>query len=135
MAGVDVSVGSPAPPPRLTFPPNRRVRRKVDFEAGYKRGRRFSDSLFTMTVRVNGVGGPRLGLAIAARTIGNAIARNRLRRMIRESFRHEQHRLPAADIIVGAKVGARSAPDPLRRQSLCALWKKIASQCAPSSTP
>jgi ribonuclease P protein component len=130
-----MSVDSIPPPQRLRFPPQRRVRRKVDFESAYKRGRRFSDNLFTMTVRVNDVGGPRLGLAIAARTIGNAIARNRLRRIIRESFRHEQHRLPAADIIVGAKVGARNAPDPLRRQSLAALWKKIASQCAPSSTP
>ena len=96
-------MSSDSPPPqRLTFPPERRVRRKVEFEAAYKRGRRFHDSLFTMTVRANEVGGPRLGLAIAARTIGNAVARNRLRRMIRESFRHAQHRLPAADIIVGA---------------------------------
>ena len=121
------------PPQRLTFPPERRVRRKVEFEAAYKRGRRVSDGLFTMTVRANDVGGPRLGLAIAARTIGNAVARNRLRRLIRESFRHAQHGLPAADIIVGAKVAARSAPDPQRRQSLNALWNKIASQCAPSS--
>lgn len=121
------------PPQRLTFPPQRRVRRKVDFEAAYKRGRRFSDGLFIMTVRANESDGPRLGLAIAARTIGNAVARNRLRRLIRESFRHAQHRLPAADIIVGAKVGARSAPDPVRRQSLSALWNKIASKCAPSS--
>lgn len=126
-------MSSDSPPPqRLTFPPERRVRRKVEFEAAYKRGRRFHDSLFTMTVRANEVGGPRLGLAIAARTIGNAVARNRLRRMIRESFRHAQHRLPAADIIVGAKVGARSAPDPLRRQSLSALWNKIASQFVPN---
>jgi ribonuclease P protein component len=126
-------LSSDSPPPqRLTFPPERRVRRKVEFEAAYKRGRRFHDSLFTMTVRANEVGGPRLGLAIAARTIGNAVARNRLRRMIRESFRHAQHRLPAADIIVGAKVGARSAPDPLRRQSLSALWNKIASQFVPN---
>ena len=127
-----MSVDRP-PPQRLTFPPERRVRRKVEFEAAYKRGRRFSDNLFTMTVRANDVGGPRLGLAIAARTIGNAVARNRLRRIIRESFRHAQHRLPPADIIVSAKVGARSAPDPMRRQSLAALWNKIASQCAPSS--
>ena len=122
-----------APPQRLTFPPDRRVRRKLDFESAYKRGRRFSDGLFTMTVRANGLTGPRLGLAIAARTIGNAVARNRLRRLIRESFRHVQHRLPAADIIVGAKIGARNAPDPMRRQSLSALWNKIASKCAPSS--
>ena len=58
-AGVDMSVDSTAPPPqRLTFPPGRRVRRKVDFEAAYKRGRRFSDSLFTMTVRPNDVRRP-----------------------------------------------------------------------------
>ena len=67
-----MSVDTTPKPRPLTFPPGRRVRRKVDFEAGYRRGRRFSDSLFTMTVRPNEVGGPRLGLAIAARTIGNA---------------------------------------------------------------
>lgn len=86
-------------------------------------------------MRPNGLNGPRLGLAIAAKTIGNAVARNRLRRIIRESFRLAQHRLPAADIVIGARVGARGAEAKQIRQSLDGLWQKVAKTCAPSSAP
>jgi ribonuclease P protein component len=79
-----------------------------------------------MTVRPNSHGGPRIGLAIAARTVGNAVARNRLRRIIRESFRLAQHRLPSADIIVGARAGVRDAESVRIRASLDALFAKLA---------
>ena len=115
------------PPQRLTFPPERRVRRKVEFEAAYKRGRRVSDGLFTMTVRANDVGGPRLGLAIAARTIGNAVARNRLRRLIRESFRLHRSALPALDIVVSGRAPAHEASPAILRAALERLWQRIAA--------
>lgn len=88
-----------------------------------------------MTVRPNALGHPRIGLAIAARTVGKAVARNRVRRIIRESFRLAQHDLPAVDIIVGARAGARDAPAGKLRASLDALWRKVALRCAPSSAP
>jgi ribonuclease P protein component len=91
------------------------------------------DGVFSMTVRPNDQATARLGLAIAARVVGNAVARNRVRRLIRESFRHAQHRLPAADIIVGARSGARDAPADRLRDSLDALWTKVATRCASSS--
>ena len=91
------------------------------------------DGVFSMTVRPNEAGTARLGLAIAARVVGNAVARNRVRRLIRESFRHAQHRLPAADIIVGARNGARDAPAERLRDSLDSLWSKVAARCASSS--
>jgi len=62
------------------------VLRKTDFDAAYRFGRRFHDSHLSVTVRPNSLGHPRLGLAIAAKTIGNAVARNRLRRIIREKL-------------------------------------------------
>ena len=120
---------------RLTFPAQLRVRRKSDFDSAFRKGRRFGDSLLSMTVRSNDAGVPRLGLAIAARTVGNAVARNRLRRIIRESFRLVQHELPPVDVIVGARAAVRDAPAPHVRASLAALWSKVASQCAPSSAP
>jgi ribonuclease P protein component len=118
--------------PRLTFPAQLRVRRKADFESAYRAGRRFGDNLLSMTVTPNSLGVPRLGLAIAARTVGNSVARNRLRRLIRESFRLAQLGLPQVDIIVGARAGARTATAPRVRESLAALWTKVAKQCAPS---
>ena len=119
----------------LSLPATRRVRRKKDFEAAYQKGLRLGDSRFSMTVRPNDLGHPRIGLAIAARTVGKAVARNRVRRIIRESFRLAQHRLPPADIIVGARAGARDATAATLRASLDALWNKVALRCASSSAP
>ncbi|NBW88406.1 MAG: ribonuclease P protein component [Gammaproteobacteria bacterium] len=117
---------TPAAGVPLRLPADRRVRRKADFDATYKEGRRYGDALLSMTVRPNSHGGPRIGLAIAARTVGNAVARNRLRRIIRESFRLAQHRLPSADIIVGARAGVRDAESVRIRASLDALFAKLA---------
>ena len=61
-----------------------------------------------------------------------AVARNRLRRIIRESFRLHQHELPAADLVVSARPSARSAAAGALRDSLAALWKKVGEQCATS---
>jgi ribonuclease P protein component len=48
----------------------------------------------------NGLGRKRLGI-IASKKIGNAVARNRVKRRIREVFRHIKHRMePALDIVV-----------------------------------
>ncbi|MGA1384040.1 MAG: ribonuclease P protein component [Steroidobacteraceae bacterium] len=120
-------------PSRSGFPPSRRVLRKTDFETAYRDGRRFGNACFSLIVCPNGGRSPRLGLSIGARVIGNAVARNRLRRIIRESFRLTQHQLPAVDLIVGARAAAREAPATRIRESLDALWQKVAMTCAPSS--
>ena len=79
-----------------------------------------------MIVRANELGAPRLGLAVAVRAAGGAVARNRLRRLIRESFRLNQHTLPALDLVVGCRSSARAAAPPVLRASLAALWAKVA---------
>ena len=86
-----------------------------------------------MTARANDAGAPRLGLAVAVRVAGGAVARNRLRRLIRESFRLRQHELPAVDLVVSARPAARAASAEALRASLAALWKKVSEQCATSS--
>lgn len=109
----------------MRFPTSARVLRKVDFEAAYRHGNRLGNAHFSVTVRVNPLGEARLGMAIAARTVGKAVSRNRLRRIIRESFRHARARLPAVDVIVGARVAARDAPATDLRHSLDKLWDKV----------
>jgi putative membrane protein insertion efficiency factor len=52
---------------------------------------------------------PRLGLSIATRTFGTAVARNRIKRITRESFRLNQHSLPSVDVTVSAREAARQA--------------------------
>ncbi len=115
---------------RLTLPADKRLRRKSDFDAAYARGRRFGNGFFGVTASWNDKGWPRLGLAVAVRTAGGGVQRNRLRRIIRESFRLHQHELPGVDVIVSARDKAKKAARPELHASLIALWKKVNEQCA-----
>ena len=78
-------------------------------------------------------GAPRLGLAVAVRVAGGAVGRNRIRRIVAESFRLHQHELPAVDLVVSARPqargasGARSCTQALRR-----CGRKSLKQCATS---
>jgi ribonuclease P protein component len=76
-------------------------------------------------MRPNGDSAARLGLSIAARTVGNAVSRNRLRRLIRESFRVQRARLPPVDIVIAARAAARGASAGAVREALRWLWKQI----------
>jgi ribonuclease P protein component len=117
---------------RLTLPARLRLRRKSDFDAAYARGRRFADGFFTVTASNNELGAPRLGMAVAVRTAGGAVARNRIRRIIRESFRLHQHELPPLDLVVGVRPRAAAESGRALHTSLAALWKKVSAQCVTS---
>jgi ribonuclease P protein component len=101
------------------------LRRKPDFDAVHARGRRWTSEFFTVTARSNDLGWPRIGLAVASKTAGGSVGRNRLRRVIRESFRLHQHELPALDFVIGARTAAREAPARDLRASLDVLWTRV----------
>ena len=117
---------------QLTYPAARRLRRKREFDQLYAQGKRFGDSHFGFTVCPNELGLARLGMAVAAKPFGGAVPRNRIRRLIRESFRLRQHDLPDVDLVVSARPGARTASAAQLRASLDGLWDKVKVQCAPS---
>ena len=60
------------------------------------------------------------------------VARNRVKRTVRESFRRIAPELGGLDLVVGARNGARTAHNAQLRESLDALWKKIQKRCAVS---
>jgi ribonuclease P protein component len=113
----------------LTHPEERRLRRKREFDAVYAHGRRFGNGFFGVTAYLNETGGPRLGLAVAVKTAGNAVERNRIRRVIRESFRLHQHEIPALDLVVSARLRARGAVGAELRAQLEPLWQEVRTKC------
>ena len=120
------------PAPVRPFQPAQRLRRKSEFDRVYKESRRSADGCFAILTRNSGGSIPRLGLSVAARIIGNAVRRNRIKRLVRESFRQHQHELPAVDIVVNARSGAKDADNTVIVRSLEKHWRAVVKQCASS---
>lgn len=111
-----------------TFPRSRRLARRSEFDRVFQRGLRTTDPHFSMMARPNEVGQARLGLAVSVKNAGNGVLRNRLKRLIRESFR-VQTDLPAVDIVVTVRAGAGKRPAAMLRASLANHWMLLAEKC------
>jgi ribonuclease P protein component len=114
---------------KLTFEPRKRLHQPAEFREVKRRGRKFADAFFSLLVLANHESYPRLGLSIATRTFGTAVARNRIKRLTRESFRLNQHSLPPVDVTVSARDAARQANAAELRASLDKHWKTITQKC------
>jgi ribonuclease P protein component len=101
----------------------------AEFREVKRRGKKFTDAFFSLSVLANHETYPRLGLSIATRTFGSAVARNHIKRLTRESFRLNQHSLPPVDVTVSAREAARQAKPSDLRASLDRHWKSITQRC------
>lgn len=86
---------------------------------------RFGNHCFTLLVRKNTVSHPRLGLAIAKKSAKRAVDRNRIKRIIRESFRHLQHDLPNIDVVIMCRPAAVDLTCKKMRKQLDRQWSYI----------
>jgi len=106
------------------FPKAVRLQRREHFDNVFAEPRKSVDSCFTVFVRRNGSLPARLGLAISKRNARRAVDRNRLKRVVRESFRGFRIQLHGIDIVVLCRQGAVTAPNPRLFSSLSAHWKR-----------
>jgi ribonuclease P protein component len=68
---------------------------------------------------------PRLGLTVAKRFVKRANQRNRIKRVIRESFRLNQHDIPALDIVVLVRNGVMEMENADLNKLIEKLWRKL----------
>lgn len=114
--------------PRAELPREARLRRPSDFAALRSSSGRAGGRCFHLRYRDNGLGYARMGLAISKRVSKRAVERNRIKRLLRESFRRVRHRLPAIDVMVMARSQAAAVPGPQLLDEIEALWRKLLVQ-------
>ena len=110
-------------PARVRFPKAARVRRRGEFLRVQRVGHRKSGAHFVVLTTPARSGQSRLGITVSRR-VGDAVARNRIKRLVREFFRHNQMRIrPAQDVVVIARPGAADATYPDVQRELEAAFK------------
>ena len=82
----------------------------------------------TLVLRPNGMDHPRLGLAVPRRAVRGAVARHRLKRRIRESFRHHAEHLVGLDIVVIVRSGAEKMDSKRFRNVLASAWVRAGAK-------
>lgn len=92
----------------LTWPRERRITRRAEYSACYYKGeRRFTKYFVVFALHSGSAGIGRVGLAVTKKC-GNAVARNRIKRVLRSFFRLHQQHMPPLDIVVTAKKHLRA---------------------------
>lgn len=76
------------------------LRDSNDFKQAFQQGSKFRQGCVTTYAKSNNLGYPRLGLSITKKALPHATSRNRVKRIIRESFRLNQTLLLGLDIVV-----------------------------------
>src|SRR3954453_3341009 len=91
----------PATTPRATFRPHERINDPRDFRRAFERKRSASDAALIVYAVENGRDHPRLGISIGRKKVRRAVERNRIKRLLRESFRLGKAELPSGiDLVV-----------------------------------
>ncbi len=111
----------------LFFKPEQRLTSASQFDAVFKKPLRSRDRYFLLLSRQSPCTHTRLGLIVSKKRIRKAVARNRVKRIIRDSFRLHQHQLPAVDVVLLAYQSADTANSQDLRLSLDKHWKKLQS--------
>jgi ribonuclease P protein component len=84
--------------PNHRFPKAMRLLSPSEFERVFAARLSAGDASIVLYGAANDLDHPRLGLTVS-RKVGNAILRNRWKRLLREAFRLKQHELPSFDFV------------------------------------
>jgi ribonuclease P protein component len=118
---------------RQKFTRQSRLLRPAEFGRVFQRPSRSGDNCFRILARPNGILSHRLGMAVAKKAIPKAVGRNRIKRLVRESFRMQMggHTVEGAlDIVVLPTAQAAEQSNKALFESLSAHWQKLNKKAA-----
>ena len=102
----------------------KRLLNAAAFGRVFKKATRSRDKWFTVLCRANEKDVARLGLAISKKNCRQATGRNRIKRVVRESFRQHQAGLAGLDVVVINQSAARTAGNQQLFDSMAGHWQR-----------
>ena len=115
--------------PEQSFGRQFRLRTAAEFDRVYRAKVYAADDVLVVNASASDLPHPRLGLSVSKK-VGNAVTRNRWKRLIREAFRLMRSELPPGiDLVVRPQKGA-SAELTTIKESLPALAARVAKRLA-----
>ena len=112
------------------FPRSARVRAKAEFSRVFADGRRSGNAVLAVHFLADDLP-PRLGLAVSRKVDRRAVGRNRIKRAMRERFRHLRAQLAPGAYVVVARSGAREADAGALNEALESLLRRLRALPAP----
>lgn len=109
----------------LDFPKNARLLTPHQYSRVFANAKAFRDPGFTLLARTNEESSARLGLVIAKKKVKLSVQRNRIKRIVRESFRQERKHLPSLDIILIAGQGMDRVDNGALQKAFKRQWLKM----------
>ena len=104
-----------------------RLKKPGEYGAVFSSNNRSSDKFFLFLAIKNNTNIARLGIAVPKKNVSGAVERNRIKRIIRESFRSQKNRLKGRDVVVFVKKQFDTKGDDIK-QTLISHWDKIINE-------
>lgn len=107
----------------FVFKKQQRLLKKIEYDHVFDQAKKIVTAEFILLYRKNNLGYARLGLALSKKMIAKAHDRNRIKRILRESFR--QRSLPAVDMVFLARTGIAKKSNADININLSNAWERL----------
>lgn len=121
----------------MRFTRKQRLGSQAEFRFVFARPKMSRDRYFRVLARENSREVCRLGMAVSRKTCKRAVQRNRLKRVIRESFRHHCEQMAAGggfDLVVLPTAQAASICNKMLADSLREHWMNVQGKISGTAT-
>ena len=116
----------------VRFNKRARLLKAEEYTQVFNKAHRSKDQYFTVLAKPKKIGQAKLGLAVSKKRAKKAVSRNRLKRIIRESFRLSQSIIVSADYVVMIQQNSENISNKQLFLSLEKHWRNLTRQCADS---